>query len=163
MVNKRYKLYHVQLLDGLWLCHRDKHHLPRNENQDKVSLITLILTTTESCETSDSLDHLKFVYRLKKTETMQQFYSANNKSVFQPSSSLSSCSTTKKCFGNGWSSSRRLQHSFPLSHLTWLDSCVCVDQILYLWWSCFSIFQRVKLDILIFWWCSHFGSVFGYN
>ena len=33
---KRYKLYHVQLLDGLWLFHRDKHHLQRSKT---VSLI----------------------------------------------------------------------------------------------------------------------------
>ena len=52
-----YKTYHVQLLEGLWLCHRDKHHLQRNENKDKVGLITLTGTNDESCETSDSLDH----------------------------------------------------------------------------------------------------------
>ena len=61
-----YKLYHVQLLDGLWLCHRDKHHLQRNENKDKVSLITSTVTNDESCETSDSLDHLMCLYAQKE-------------------------------------------------------------------------------------------------
>lgn len=27
-----------------------------------------------------------------------------------------------------------------------------------MWWSCFSLSQWTKLDVLVFWWCRHFGS-----
>ena len=43
-----------------------------------MGLIILTVTNDESCETSDSLDHLKRGYWLKKTKTTQQFHSAND-------------------------------------------------------------------------------------
>lgn len=57
---------------------------------------------------------------------------------------------------SGLETSPRSQQDSPFSDSTSADwSLVIIYQTLYLCWSCFSICQGTKLDVLILWWSGH--------
>ena len=47
--------------------------------------------------------------------------------------------------------------SFGRTVANW-SHALFIQQILYLWWCCFSISWGTKLHLLMFWWRGHFGS-----